>query len=265
MSAGLWRSLGERAAVWPGRNWPLGATWTPESTNFAVHAPQATDVWLCVFDEEGGEQRHLLTEQSLGIWHGALPGIAPGTRYGCRVAGPWDPARGLRFNPQKLLLDPYGLAVSGDVAAGPEVLGYDVADPTQPSPLDSAGSTARSVVVDPAFDWEGDTPDAASVARHRHLRAARQGLHRAPRPDPRGAPRHVRRPRAPRRDRLPHRPRRDRRRAAPPSTSSSPSPRCSSAAPPTTGATTPSATSHRTARTPPRATAASRSPSSSRW
>ncbi|MDX6234321.1 MAG: isoamylase [Nocardioidaceae bacterium] len=161
MTPGLWRSLGDRAPVWPGRNWPLGATWTPESTNFAVYAPDATEVWLCVFDdqdESGGERRFPLTEHSLGIWHGELPGLAPGTRYGYRINGPWDPDNGMRFNPQQLLLDPYGLAVSGTIAAGPEILPYDVDDPSQPSQLDSAPATARSVVVDPSFDWEDDRP-----------------------------------------------------------------------------------------------------------
>ena len=159
MTPGLWRSLGDRAQVWPGRNWPLGATWTAESTNFAVYAPDATEVWLCLFDDEdesGGERRFPLTEHSLGIWHGALPDIAPGHPYGYRVHGPWDPGNGMRFNPQQLLLDPYGLAVSGTTKAGTEILAYDVDDPTQPSSIDSATATARSIVVDPSFDWEGD-------------------------------------------------------------------------------------------------------------
>ena len=161
MTPGLWRSLGDRTPVWPGRNWPLGATWTPESTNFAVYAPDATEVWLCIFDDTDGPDTELLyplTEHSLGIWHGALPAIAPGTRYGYRVDGPWDPERGFRFNARQLLLDPYGLAVAGTATAGPETLPYDDADPTSRSILDSAPATARSVVVDPSFDWEGDTP-----------------------------------------------------------------------------------------------------------
>ncbi|HWI43393.1 MAG TPA: glycogen debranching protein GlgX [Nocardioides sp.] len=140
MTPGLWRSIGDRSAVWPGRNWPLGATWTAESTNFAVYAPRASDVWLCIFDDPEvpgsapGERRWQLTEQSLGIWHGALPDIAPGTRYGYRLDGPQEPEQGMRFDPANLLLDPYGLAVCGDAG------------------------TARSVVVDPAFDWEDDVP-----------------------------------------------------------------------------------------------------------
>jgi glycogen operon protein len=160
VTPGLWRSLGEQAPTWPGRNWPLGATWTPASTNFAIYAPSATDVWLCLYDDGPGEaeRRFPLTEQSLGIWHGALPGIAPGTRYAYRVDGPWDPAQGLRFNPHKVLLDPYGLAVSGSVTPGPANLAHDPDDPSVMSELDSAATTARSVVVDTTFDWGDDEP-----------------------------------------------------------------------------------------------------------
>ncbi len=136
VTPGLWRTLGEQAPVWPGRNWPLGATWSPESTNFAVHAPAATGVWLCLLDDEpgDGERRLPLTEQSLGIWHGAVPDVSPGTRYGFRVEGPWEPDEGLRFDPDTLLLDPYGRAVAGGMGA------------------------AQSVVVDPSFDWHDDAP-----------------------------------------------------------------------------------------------------------
>jgi glycogen debranching enzyme GlgX len=145
--------------VWPGRSWPLGATWSEESTNFAVHAPRGTAAWVCVFDDEGGEQRHRLTEQELGIWHGAIPGIAPGTRYGFRVAGPWDPEQGFRFNDDKLLLDPYARAVSGELTAHPAIFGHDEDDPLEPNGEDSAPYVPRSVVVaDDGFDWEGDAP-----------------------------------------------------------------------------------------------------------
>jgi glycogen debranching enzyme GlgX len=153
-----WSRLGETASVWPGRNWPLGATWTPASTNFAVYAPNATGMWLCVFDDDGAESRHELTEQSLGIWHGALPDVAPGTRYGYRADGPWDPASGHRFNPHKLLLDPYGLATAGTIVNGPALFGYRWDAPDEMDTTDSAPVTARSVVVDPSFDWEGDAP-----------------------------------------------------------------------------------------------------------
>ena len=85
-----WTAAGESVAVWPGRNWPLGATWGEESTNFAVYAPEATCLWLCLFDEDGTETQHELTERSLGIWHGALPGVSVGQRYGFRADGPWQ-------------------------------------------------------------------------------------------------------------------------------------------------------------------------------
>jgi len=80
MSPQPWTRFGETAPIWPGREWPLGATWTPESTNFAVYAANATGVPLCLFDDADRETRYPLTEQTLGIWHGALPGIRPGQR-----------------------------------------------------------------------------------------------------------------------------------------------------------------------------------------
>jgi glycogen operon protein len=123
VTPGQWTRRGERAAVWPGRHYPLGSTWSGEAPNFAVYAPQASGAWVCLFDEDGTETRHPLTERSLGIWHGALPGVPVGARYGYRVDGPWDPASGLRFNPHKLLLDPYARAGSGEVTNDPAVFG----------------------------------------------------------------------------------------------------------------------------------------------
>ncbi|MEP9361449.1 glycogen debranching protein GlgX [Nocardioides sp. CN2-186] len=158
MSPGIWTHLGQQAKVWPGRNWPLGSTWSPESTNFAVYSPNATACWICVFDDEGVETRHQLTERSLGIWHGALPGIAPGTRYGYRVDGPWEPSRGYRFNPHKLLLDPYAQATAGTMRPEPAMFGYQIGSPELRDEQDSAPYNARSVVVDPAFDWDGEVP-----------------------------------------------------------------------------------------------------------
>jgi glycogen operon protein len=155
---GIWSKLGESATVWPGRNWPLGADWHEEWTNFAVHAPNATAMWLCLFDDQDVETRYQLTERSLGIWHGRLPGIKPGQRYGFRADGPWDPANGYRFNVNKLLLDPYARATSGTIRNDQALFGYDWNDPTQMDTTDSAPVTGRSVVVDPSFDWEGDTP-----------------------------------------------------------------------------------------------------------
>ena len=152
-----WNHDGETREVWPGRNYPLGATWHHESTNFAVYAPGAEQVWVCVFDDGGVEQRHQLTEQSLGVWHGALPGVAPGTLYGYRAHGPWDPHAGLRFNVEKLLLDPYGKAVSGDLVVDDAIFGYAVGHPEKASELDSAPYVPRSVVVYDDFQWGADT------------------------------------------------------------------------------------------------------------
>jgi isoamylase len=134
------------ASVLPGDPFPLGATPRDGGTNFAVTS-SGDQVELCLFGVEGGEQRIALTERDGDVWHGFAPGVGPGQAYGFRVTGPYDPARGLRYNPQKLLLDPYARAITGEVAFGPEVFGYDVADQNAPSTLDSAGHVPRSLVV----------------------------------------------------------------------------------------------------------------------
>jgi glycogen debranching enzyme GlgX len=159
------------APAWPGSHQPLGATWGPESTNFAVFAPEATGVELCLFDEgpdgEERETRLTLTEKTLGIWHGAVPGVPVGQRYGFRADGPWEPARGRLFNPAKLLLDPYTLAISGSVRPDGPIYGYrrppgrdvDLIRAAQRGPrceLDSAPYVQRSVVVRDDFDWGDD-------------------------------------------------------------------------------------------------------------
>ena len=149
--------------MWPGRGWPLGAAWTPESTNFAVHAPMADRLWVCLFDEDGRETRHELTERTLGIWHGALPGVPGGQQYGYRADGPWEPHRGLRFNVHKLLQDPYARAISGQFTHDPAVFGHVLETSRDAgvvrNELDSAPHVGRSVVVgDDGFDWGGDRP-----------------------------------------------------------------------------------------------------------
>ena len=157
VTPGTWRRPGESAPVWPGRTWPLGASYDAEATNFAVRAPAATRMWVCLLDDEGHETRHALTEVSLGIWHGAIPGVVPGTRYGYRADGPWAPEMGLRFNPEKLLIDPYARAVSGGLVDDPAIYGYDVDAPARRSRLDSAAYVPKGVVVhDPDFDWGDD-------------------------------------------------------------------------------------------------------------
>jgi len=104
---------------------------------------------LCLFDEARSETRVALAEHDAGVWHGFVPGVGPGQAYGYRMTGPFDPARGLRFNPAKLLLDPDARAFDGHVRFGPEVLGYYAEDPDRSSPLDSADHVPRSLVVDP--------------------------------------------------------------------------------------------------------------------
>ena len=158
VTPGLWRTRGETAAVWPGSNYPLGSTWSTEATNFAVWAPEATAAWVCVIDDDGGEEQHRLTEQSLGIWHGAVPGVPVGARYGYRVAGPWEPEQGLRFNRNKLLLDPYARAISGELVHEPAIFGYRIGAPEERDPQDSAGCVPLSVVVADDFEWGDDPP-----------------------------------------------------------------------------------------------------------
>jgi glycogen debranching enzyme GlgX len=135
----------------------LGATWSEESTNFAVFSPESTAVWVCLFDEPGRETRHQLTEHTLGVWHGAVPGVPVGQLYGFRADGPWEPARGRRFNPGKLLLDPYATAIAGEVRGKAELLSYDPHEPDHRNEIDSAPFMPRCVVTDDRFDWEGDT------------------------------------------------------------------------------------------------------------
>jgi glycogen operon protein len=137
----------------PGTAFPLGATPRDGGTNFALMSEIATGVTVCLFDATGRETQVVLQDRDAGVWHGFLPGVGPGQVYGFRVQGAFDPARGLRCNPNKLLLDPYAKATTGKVIFGPEVLGHAVDNPDQPSPLDSAAHTLRSLVVDPAYVW----------------------------------------------------------------------------------------------------------------
>ncbi len=137
----------------PGSEFPLGATPGSGGTNFAVTSAVAEGVWLCLFDQAGRETRIPLEDYDAGVWHGFLPDVGPGQAYGFRTTGPYDPARGVRCNPAKLLLDPYARAITGRVRFGPEVLGYAADDPDIASGLDSAGFVPRSLVVDPGFAW----------------------------------------------------------------------------------------------------------------
>jgi isoamylase len=148
------------AATLPGRPFPLGATPGEHAgaagTNFAIASSVADGVTLCLFDETGAETQILVQDNDADVWHVFVPGVGPGQAYGYRVSGPWDPARGLRCNPAKLLLDPYAKAISGSVLFGPEVLGQDETDPAGPSSLDSSAHVPRSLVVDSRFAWQDD-------------------------------------------------------------------------------------------------------------
>jgi isoamylase len=132
----------------PGRPDPLGATPDAQGTNFAV-ASGGDEVRLCLFDAEGGETQLVMPDRDGDIWHGFVSGVASGQAYGFRVSGPFDPGRGLRYNPAKLLLDPYARAIAGDVRFGPEVVGHSLENLSVPSTLDSAQHVPRSLVSGP--------------------------------------------------------------------------------------------------------------------
>ena len=145
---------GETTAALPGSQFPLGATVTAEGTNFAVTSGSADGILLCLFDKNGAETRIPVADCDGGVWHVLVPGVGSGQAYGYRATGPWDPARGLRCNPAKLLLDPYARALTGTVSFGPELLGHSVTDPDAPSDADSAASVPHSLVVaDEPFRW----------------------------------------------------------------------------------------------------------------
>ncbi|CAN5910963.1 glycogen debranching protein GlgX [soil metagenome] len=143
--------------LWLGKPYPLGARFDGHGTNFAVFSSVAERVELCLFDgKEDAESRVDLVRGVGGVWQGFLPEIGPGTRYGYRVHGPWDLARGLRCNPNKLLVDPYARAISEGLEWGSALRGQ--ADDGGPSREDSARHTFKSVVVQPYFDWGNDRP-----------------------------------------------------------------------------------------------------------
>ncbi|HEY7050170.1 MAG TPA: glycogen debranching protein GlgX [Jatrophihabitantaceae bacterium] len=135
-------------SAWPGRPFPLGASWDGRGTNFAVWSSSATGVDVCLFDAAGTEQRVPLIDRTFQIWHGYLPDVHPGQLYGFRVAGPYDPGNGQLHNPAKLLVDPYAKAIVGDFTDHPAAYAAN--------PDDSAPYVPRSAIIDPAFDWGGD-------------------------------------------------------------------------------------------------------------
>ena len=148
--------MAQEALIWPGSSYPLGATYDGVGTNFALFSEVAERVDLCLFDEDGAETAISLHEVDGFVWHGYLPGIGPGQRYGYRVHGRYDPAAGQRCNPAKLLLDPYAKAVEGSVRWDPAVFAYPFGHPDQRNDTDSAPYVPRSVVVNPFFSWDND-------------------------------------------------------------------------------------------------------------
>lgn len=143
--------------IHPGKPYPLGATYDGIGTNFSLFSGVAEAVELCLFDDQNNETRIMLPENSAACFHGYLPAVVPGQRYGFRVHGPWDPANGHRCHAGKLLLDPYAKAVEGQVRWDEAVFSYHFADPDGPvNDADSAPYVPRSVVVNPFFDWAED-------------------------------------------------------------------------------------------------------------
>ena len=150
--------------VWPGSPYPLGATWDGEGVNFALFSEHATAVRLLLFDDpRAGVPSTVITlnETTDQVWHAYLPDVRPGTLYGYKVDGPYEPERGHRFNPSKLLIDPYARAVSGPIDWSDDLFGYTVGDEREDLSFDgrdSAAALPKSVVVDPSFTWQDDRP-----------------------------------------------------------------------------------------------------------
>lgn len=170
--------------LWPGRPYPLGATWDGEGTNFAAFSSGARSVWLCLFDGDEEEEPVRLRPGVGQVWHAYLPGVGPGQRYGIRCEGTYDPKRGLRYDPGKLLIDPYARAIDGDLIL--DESHWSRMGRVEP---DSAPVTPKSVVVDPAFDWGDDapprTPWSETVFYEAHVKGLTQ-LHPHVPPEDRG-------------------------------------------------------------------------------
>jgi isoamylase len=159
---------------WPGSAYPLGATYDGSGTNFALFSEAAEAVELCLFDDEGVETRTRLRERDAFVWHGYLPNIGPGQRYGFRVHGAFSPEHGARCNPAKLLLDPYTKAVDGEVDWDEACFSYRFDDHEAFNDDDSAAHMPKSVVISPFFDWDNDrhprTPYNETVIYEAHVK-----------------------------------------------------------------------------------------------
>ncbi|MEI6624151.1 MAG: alpha-amylase family glycosyl hydrolase, partial [Actinomycetes bacterium] len=144
--------------AWPGTWNPLGVTVDDHGVNVALWAQGAQRVEFCLIADDGTEQRIELAESIYSVFHGYVPGVRVGQRYGFRVYGPWDPEVGSRFNPSKLLLDPYARAIDGRITPGPAIFDHEGMDDLTINTTDSLGSMPLAVVTDGHFDWQGDQP-----------------------------------------------------------------------------------------------------------
>ncbi|RPF28624.1 glycogen debranching protein GlgX [Georgenia muralis] len=144
--------------IWPGRPYPLGATYDGSGTNFALFSSVAERVELCLIGDRGKETKLELTEVDAHVWHAYLPGAQPGQRYGYRVHGPYEPENGNRCDPSKLLLDPYAKAIDGQIDRDPSLYSYSFDNPAKRNTADSKKHTMYSVVINPYFDWGYDRP-----------------------------------------------------------------------------------------------------------
>ena len=147
--------------TWKGYSYPLGATWMGTGVNFALYSQAATAVYLCLFDEIYAKEVQVIRvrEKADEVWHIFLPEARPGQIYGYRVEGPWDPGRGLRFNPAKVLLDPYAKATLGEVKWGPEMFSYQIEHADKDLIIDGRDNALfcpKSVVADQTFNWDND-------------------------------------------------------------------------------------------------------------
>ena len=144
--------------VWPGEPYPLGANYNGQGVNFSLFSENATAVELCLFDDSGAETRIKINERTHNSWHVFIPGIKPGQLYGYRVYGPYEPENGHRFNPNKVLLDPYAKAINGTIEWHDDLFGYEMhQDDLTYTETDSAPYIPKSIVIDNVFDWRGDS------------------------------------------------------------------------------------------------------------
>ena len=166
--------------VWPGSSYPLGATWDGKGVNFAIFSENATGVTLLLYQSEEAKEprdRVPLSERTGYVWHAYLPDILPGQLYAYSVEGLYDPQKGLRFNPNKALIDPYAKAVAGTISWDDSMFGYKVGDASEDMSFDERDSgpfLPKCIVIDTAYDWEGDkllrTPWNETVIYETHVK-----------------------------------------------------------------------------------------------